>query len=171
MGSFTPLRNLYKPAINELDWGEEMNSNLDILDAVAFTEDIISFLISSEIVDLVYPVGSVYLSTNSADPSTLFAGTTWDEFAQGKVLVGQDTLDTDFDTLLEEGGEKSHVIVTSEMPSHTHSAPAISGVALSLAGVVDVDTVVDDVTGSTGGDQPHNNLQPYVVVKIWRRLT
>ena len=52
----------------------------------------------ANIVDIIYPVGSIYLSVNSVNPSTLFGGT-WEAWGSGKVPVGVDTSDTDFDTV------------------------------------------------------------------------
>ena len=77
-----------------------------------------------DIVDLIYPVGSIYISMNSADPSTLFGGT-WEAFGQGRVLIGAGTGD-DGSTSLSftaggTGGEYKHDLLTGEMPSHTHS--------------------------------------------------
>lgn len=80
-----------------------------------------------DIVDLIYPVGSIYISTNSADPSTLFGGT-WEAFGQGRVLIGAGTGD-DGSTSLSftaggTGGEYKHTLSVSEMPSHTHTQNA-----------------------------------------------
>ena len=76
--------------------------------------------------DMVYPVGSIYLSTNATNPGTLFGGT-WEAFAQGRVLIGAGT-GTDSRneskefTAGETGGEYNHQLTTNEMPSHTHTA-------------------------------------------------
>src|SRR3546814_10075624 len=45
---------------------------------------------------------------------------TWSAFGAGRVLVGLDSLDTDFDTVEETGGEKTHVLTEAEMPVHDH---------------------------------------------------
>ena len=58
-------------------------------------------------IDAVYPVGSIYLSVNSTNPSSIFGGT-WVAWGSGKVPVGVDTGDTDFDTVEETGGSKTH---------------------------------------------------------------
>lgn len=69
---------------------------------VADLEQVVSTILLS-----VYPVGSIYLSVNNVNPSTLFGGT-WVAWGSGKVPVGVDTSDTDFDTVEETGGTKSH---------------------------------------------------------------
>ena len=77
-----------------------------------------------DIVDLIYPVGSIYISMNSTNPSTLFGGT-WEAFGQGRVLIGAGT-GNDGNTSLSfpagfTGGEYKHYLTTSEMPDHKHS--------------------------------------------------
>ena len=87
---------------------------------------------------------------------------------QGKVPVGQDSNDTDFDTLGETGGEKAHTLLEAEIPSHTHKLP-IAGTAGSTPYLISAYTTANKAelgaTGATGGDQPHNNLQPYTVIQ------
>ncbi|WP_396129895.1 phage baseplate protein, partial [Faecalicoccus pleomorphus] len=46
--------------------------------------------VTRKLVDLVYPVGSLYMSTNSTNPSTLFGGT-WEPYAQGRTIIGAGT--------------------------------------------------------------------------------
>ena len=58
-------------------------------------------------------------------------GGTWEVFGKGKTLVGVDTSDTDFDTVEETGGAKTHSIEVSNLPVHNHSIPSLSGTAAS----------------------------------------
>lgn len=90
---------------------------------------------------------------------------------KGKVAVGKDENDTDFDTLGETGGEKTHTLSVSEMPAHSHDLVYVksNSTPLNNAGVsgfnsanTGVGTKENAVT-NTGGGQPHNNLQPYIV--------
>lgn len=116
-----------------------------------------------------YPVGSIYTSVAGTNPATFFGGT-WVAFGQGKVVVGLDLADTDFDTVENTGGAKTHTLTTAEMPSHTHSMTiedsSGTGSTGSSNGASSFSTVD---TSSTGGDGAHNNLQPYVVVYMWKR--
>jgi microcystin-dependent protein len=68
-----------------------------------------------------WPVGSVFISVVPTDPATLLGGGTWARFAQGRVLVGLDESETEFDTVQETGGEKTHTLTVPEMPTHSHS--------------------------------------------------
>lgn len=126
-----------------------------------------------------WPVGSIFMNTTSTNPASLLGGGTWVRFGQGRVLVSQDGSDADFDVSEETGGEKTHVLTTGEMPSHTHgagsytvgrrsAAGAASGVALGNATVVS-DANVQGSSGNVGSDNPHNNVQPYIVVYMWKR--
>lgn len=82
---------------------------------------------------LMYPVGAIYTSVVSTSPATLFGGT-WSAFGAGKVLVGLDSVDTDFDTVEETGGAKSKTIAQANLPNistgagtaHTHTQDAHS---------------------------------------------
>lgn len=67
-----------------------------------------------------YPVGKVYVSITSTNPATLFGFGTWEAFGAGRVMVCLNSGDTDFDTLGETGGEKTHVLTESEITAHSH---------------------------------------------------
>ena len=75
-----------------------------------------------------YPVGSIYTSVVATNPATLLGVGTWAAFGAGKVMIGIDSGDTDFDTVEETGGAKtdSHTLTTSEIPSHTHTIQQIN---------------------------------------------
>jgi len=123
----------------------------------------------------VYPVGSIYINAAvSTNPATLLGFGTWAAFGTGRTMVGIDASQTEFDTLEETGGSKTHTLTTSELPSHTHNNP--SGI-LPAPNSNDVDvtggngrTLGNNVaTDATGGGSAHNNLQPYIVVYMWKR--
>ena len=67
-----------------------------------------------------YPVGSIYMSTSNTNPSSLFGGT-WVAWGSGRVPVGVNTSDGNFNTVEKTGGESTHILTTAEMPSHTHT--------------------------------------------------
>ena len=80
-----------------------------------YTESEIDTKLSNLLLQI-YPVGSIYISANSTNPGTLFGGT-WKALDQGRVLIGANSTYEAGTT----GGEFTHTITTSEMPSHTHS--------------------------------------------------
>ena len=125
----------------------------------------------TNVLEKVYPVGSIYINATSAtNPGTLLGFGTWVAFGAGKVVVGLDSTDTDFDTVGETGGANTHTLTTSEIPSHTHSLntsdnPGGTG-AIEVAGGSPTST---QSTQATGGGNAHNNLQPYIVAYMWKR--
>ena len=90
---------------------------------------------TKELVDILYPVGHIYMSTNSANPGTLFPGTTWEAYAQGRVLIGAGTgTDSRSEkktfTAGSTGGEYNHQLTVGEIPAHKHTVT----VSLNTAG-------------------------------------
>ena len=67
----------------------------------------------TELLDLIYPVGSIYLSTSNTSPATLFGGT-WERWGSGRTLVGVNTNDPDFEVPGKVGGLKTHKHSNSE---------------------------------------------------------
>ena len=72
-----------------------------------------------ELIKLVFPIGSTYITQTNTNPSEILKFGTW-ERVKGKVLVGLDEDDTAFNTIGKTGGEKTHTLTVDEMPSHTH---------------------------------------------------
>lgn len=76
----------------------------------------------SSLVNLIYPVGSIYMSVNSVNPSNLFAGTSWEAWGSGKVPVGVNSSETEFSTVEKTGGIKSVNLNHSHtVNSHSHT--------------------------------------------------
>jgi len=123
-----------------------------------------------------FPIGHVLIDTVGVNPATWLGYGTWQELGAGRVLVGQDAAQTEFDTLGKTGGAKKHTLTLAEMPSHSHGVLYGNGAganwALAPAGVYpgNANAVNYSVaTNSQGAGGAHNNLQPYIVVKFWKR--
>ena len=123
----------------------------------------------------VYPVGSIYINAAvTTNPATLLGFGTWVAFGSGRMIVGYNAADSDFDALQETGGAKTHTLTISELPSHTHNNP--KGVKPPTnANDVDITggngtTLADNIaTDATGGGQAHSIMNPYIVAYMWRR--
>lgn len=135
-----------------------------------------------------YPVGAIYLSVTDVNPAALFGGT-WERISQGRFLIGAganaaNTTDywgsyaagaENFPSG-EMGGEVTHTLTVDEMPSHTHperlewsntKAWGLTGTGEGANAVVDQGTT----TSATGGGKAHNNMPPYLVVYMWKRVS
>lgn len=136
-------------------------------------------LTKTEILDMIYPVGSIFISTSSANPSTTMGGT-WVRYAQGQTIVGVNENDSDFNTAGKTGGAKTHTLTIAEMPRHDHNVSNDNNALLLAESSTKAYAIAGAGSGSKGwpwqkgvqaegGNQPHNNLQPYVTVYMWRR--
>lgn len=124
-----------------------------------------------QLLDVFYPIGTIYESTKPDNPST-FMGGTWSRFGNGRVLVGVDETDPTFNVPLQIGGEKSHTLSIQEIPSHTHGfrgGGENNYVRVEPSSTYGYSGNSDKTTTATGGGQAHNNLQPYVTVYRWQR--
>ena len=133
-----------------------------------------AFVTSALAAQVAYPVGGIFTTTtayaNSAAVVNAIGGTTWTAFGAGKVLVGVDASDADFNTVEETGGAKTHTLSISEMPAHTHSAfKATTYENMSIHDIGGYRGQASVNTGSTGGGAAHNNVQPYITVYMWKR--
>ena len=115
-----------------------------------------------------YPVGSIYISVININPTTYFGGV-WESFGDGRVLVGVDTSQTEFNKVMKTGGSKY-----LQEHSHAYTTPSYAG--QNLWGLpsyqytwdtYQVKTQQTNVAGS--GDS--GNLQPYITVYMWRRIS
>ena len=77
-------------------------------------------LTADDVWQKIYPIGSIYISTVSTSPATLFGGT-WEEFGKGRTIVGVDTSDTSFNEVEKTDGSKTHTIAVGNLPSHAHT--------------------------------------------------
>ena len=139
-----------------------------------------------------YPVGSIYTNaTSSTNPGTLFGFGTWTAFGAGRVMVGLDASNAAFDTSEETGGSANAIVVshthtatsTVTDPGHVHNVDLgqagsnqgkISNGYLAASGSIDVSSAVTGITVATtnsteGSSGTNANLQPYIVVYMWKR--
>ena len=118
-----------------------------------------------QLLDLVYPVGSIYIAYHHTSPAELFGGT-WTRMQDCFLWACAAS-----ESIGETGGEKTHVLTVNEMPSHRHDV-AYAGTSGNSYGFVDSTSAGSSGmqrTSYTGGGAAHNNMPPYVSVAVWRR--
>ena len=127
---------------------------------------------------LMHPVGSINMTTDATNPGAIWGGT-WVAWGSGRVPVGIDTSQAEFNAVNKAGGSKTHTLSTGEMPSHMHgyNGPLyyINTDALSLpytdfAVVASSSQAYSHTVSFTGGNSAHNNLQPYITCYMWLRI-
>ena len=129
----------------------------------------------SDIYNLIYPIGSIIIKSDNKDYSN-YLGFTWERTLLGRVPVGIDSDDTDFNTIGKTGGEKTHQLTVDELPEFKPTAlvdtqtGSVTGSAIVYHPVTDGIWYSGDMFQTIGGNQPHNNLQPYQVVAFWKRM-
>jgi len=129
---------------------------------------------------LPYPVGSIYTSVNSTDPSTLFGGT-WVAFGAGKVLVGRDYGGGAFDAGGQTGGSETSTATSSVsrdgwgsyQSSGGFPEPSTSGRLVTGSGQTEPGEKLESQGHASSSQSVTSSafsvLQPYVVVYMWKR--
>ena len=119
---------------------------------------------------ILYPIGSIYISAVNISPASLYGGT-WERL-EDRFLLGAGINYNAGAT----GGEATHTLNINEMPSHTHKV-GVSGNTYSdgyplqqAHGNYDKTENGYFLINYEGGDQPHNNMPPYLVVYMWKRI-
>lgn len=142
---------------------------------------------SNKILQVVYPVGSIYMSVNSSSPATLFGFGTWEQIKDTFLLSAGDTYSAG-----ATGGEATHLLTSSEsgVPSHTHSgvvggnngSTRLQSAKANLSGSTSeawaswfgtgynaINNVYVQTNTAANASQAHNNMPPYLVVYVWKR--
>lgn len=138
-------------------------------------------------VNLLYPVGSVYMSTAASNPATIFGGI-WNAISQGRVLIGVGTgvdknaLGKNYGVRADGDGEYAHTQTTAELARHNHpvyitqssqnddNAGANPDVGTSFRAISPVNENANGlVTLDVGSSTPMNSTQPSFGIYIWER--
>lgn len=88
--------------------------------------DIVSDLVQEAIFEKSFPIGCIHISVNPANPSTTLGGGVWASWGSGRVPVGVDGTQSEFNTVEETGGAKTVTLTTDQIPSHNHTQNAHS---------------------------------------------
>lgn len=140
-----------------------------------------------KVLDRIQPVGSLYFSTNSTSPASLFGGT-WERYAQGRVMVSASDTDKDF-TVGKTGGEKTSPVDLSKLyalwanrgndfiadvetipGNNTVWRATVKSQTLNHYATTDVSNSGVRVILPSGDNRRVSAIQPYVAVYVWRRI-
>ena len=151
---------------------------------------------TSALLNAMYPIGSIYMSVNETDPSTIFGGQ-WEQVKNKLLSACGDTYQNG-----TTGGEATHILNTNEIPVHNHVAStnttgghrhtftgwwttkgdgstayacvarATQNDAPEYGSFATAGEHSHTVTvNNTGGGQAHNNMPPYMAVYMWKRIS
>lgn len=129
-----------------------------------------------------FPIGAIYSSVDSENPSVYFANTTWVRFAEGRMLLSANSTYQAGST----GGEAAHTLTAAEMPTHRHALKIqntsggnmadADNAGIQAGSSNSINTNTDShytnqsrAISDSGGGQPHNNMPPYISVYMWKR--
>lgn len=125
------------------------------------------------LLNLVWPVGSIYISTSSSSPANLLGGT-WSKL-ENRFLLGSSSSYA----LGGTGGASTHTLTVAQIPSHNHRpkcAKAVGGsgvLVFATLGESSESSAANSynfpVTTNTGSGQAHNNMPPYLSVTMYKR--
>ncbi len=122
------------------------------------------------------------MSVNNVSPQS-FLGGTWQAWGAGKVPVGVDPNDTDFNASNKSGGSKTVVLTVKQMPSHSHGLEKkvpygvpynnTSGTSAGNGGGTFYGETYSPpfTVQSSGNGEAHQNMPPYLTVYMWRRIS
>jgi hypothetical protein len=157
---------LAKGSDNKIYQASQATTNEDPLSSPTKWDNFLSIL---------YPVGTIYTNaTVDTNPGTLFGFGTWAAFGAGRVPVGFDSTDSDFDSAEETGGSKEH-----NHQWHNYQTDSANGIIDTRTGSGDRGTTYNSAGSSTqiGTDylkqdcytKNESTLQPYITVYMWKR--
>lgn len=155
-----------------------------------------TYLKKATVIDVIYPIGSIYMSMSATNPATLFGVGTWKRISQGRMLLGAD--DSTYKAGAT-GGEATHTLTVNEIPAHSHgistsgdhnhkfygsdnnngntSEGAGKGMDTGGNGYMSRNMIYytanagahTHTISNSGGGAAHNNMSPYLVCYIWQR--
>ena len=132
--------------------------------------------IQTALLQAVYPVGSIYINVSDpTNPATLLGFGTWAALGAGRMIVGYDSGDANFDSAGETGGANTVTLTTNELPAHTHTmAPdgndgTVGGDYISGTNAGPVSHSSTTSTGSAGSGAAFSVLNKYVTCYTWKR--
>ena len=149
-----------KPGIPVFDWSEK-----DFAFHVPISVE------GKQLWELIYPVGSIYMSVAETEPAVLFGGR-WERLKDRFLLAAGDSYKAG-----QEGGEAEHTLTVDELPKHNHAMDGTVRGYVATDGTHgfpyagwDNQAVEFVATADAGNNLAHNNMPPYLAVNVWKRV-
>ena len=154
--------------------------NLDVTGNVSVSANVSASTFGADIINLIYPVGAIYISHVSTNPGTYLTGTTWAVHGAGRTIVG---VGGGY-SVGQTGGSKTHTLSTGELPPHTHNRAGFGNYNENASSWTSFTTGnyrgipirrgggqgnYYRGSGNTGSSSAHSILQPYIVNYVWIR--
>ena len=122
-----------------------------------------------------YYIGKIIIDTANVNPATYLGFGTWEYWGSGRVPVGVDISQDEFNEVEKTGGEKTHILTLSEMPQHNHAINTANKQGNMEWGYQfdygEHDASYNGIMEKVGGSKPHNNMQPYITCYMWKRVS
>lgn len=177
MGKVAEYSNLL-----EVEWDAKLNGNLTVTGDLRVQGETLA--VNWSTINVIYPVGSIYMSVSSTSPAVLFGGGTWEQL-KNRFLIGCG----DSYSAGATGGSATHTLSVAEMPTHgnhLYGSGDWIGQGASGGKYLNTDANMSSYGSSgrgwnlssneaypagytTGGGQAHNNMPPYLAVYMWKR--
>lgn len=128
----------------------------------------------SMIIDLIYPIGSIYMTVSDTNPFETIKFGVWEKI-ENRFLLASSNIHMNGET----GGEENHALSINEMPKHSHKMKydSVGWTAIKQShgtnGIVEYNESSYDGQYSTeevGNGNAHNNMPPYLAVNMWKRI-
>jgi len=174
----------------ELVYTDEENNDVQITsDGKIYGDNLLtggtftSAAVKLAVLNIVYPVGSLYYNANvTTNPATLLGVGTWSAFGAGRIIVGINGADADFDTAEETGGSKTHTLTAAETASKAVTITvkvgdnginhgSITYSATKLPAVYESGSDGTVTIGTDANGSAHTIMNPYIVVYVWKRVS
>lgn len=154
---------------------QQQGDNLSANDINAITKAV------NKILSSIHRVGDIIITTSTEDPSNIYGGT-WERYGEGRVLIGYDPNDSDYNNVGKTLGNKSIELragigaVNNDIGTIGYkSDPVISGMSYNMAiygtsGFSNIDHANHSVPVRMPNGEYADVRQPSIVVKMWRKV-
>ena len=160
--------------ITKIDRVAAINTGLDDIYRKNETYPKSQTLKNSGLLDLIYPVGAIYMSTSGTNPGNLFGGT-WVAWGSGRVPVGVNSSDGNFNAVEKTGGQSTVTIAGNNLPAHNHGINDPGHQHTLDIGAYRIPTAAQDIgevqSSSSSGSYSSPSISGSTATQDWSQFT